>query len=159
MKNWTDLVISLVLFVVCGVVWQQTTLLPETSSGVEFFRPASFPRGVACLLGALSLLLLIRTLRGTDTPAQWPAWPILRKVLLMILLVLGYVTLFIYGGEMAYDLLLPEGSGFCAATFVFLVLAQLLMGYRRIAPIVLLSGTMTAALYAIFGLLFKVPLP
>lgn len=159
MKNWTDIVISLVLLIVCGVVWQQTTLLPETSSGVEFFRPASFPRGVACLLGALSLLLLVRSLRGTDTPALWPEGRILRKVLLMICLVLGYVSLFIYGGDAAYDLQCPEGTGFCVATFVFLVLALLLTGYRRVPFILLLSGTMTAALYVIFALLFKVPLP
>ena len=62
MKNWTDLVISLALLLLCGVVWQQTALLPESSSGVEFFRPASFPRGVASLLAALALLLLVRSL-------------------------------------------------------------------------------------------------
>lgn len=100
MKNWTDLVISLALLLLCGVVWQQTALLPESSSGVEFFRPASFPRGVASLLAALALLLLVRSLRGTDTPARWPEGNILRKVLLMILLVLGYVSLFIYGGDL-----------------------------------------------------------
>lgn len=45
------------------------------------------------------------------------------------------------------------------ATFVFLILAQLLMGYRRAPAIAALAAAMTAALYAIFGLLFKVPLP
>lgn len=159
MKNWTDLVISLALLLLCGVVWQQTTLLPESSSGVEFFRPASFPRGVASLLAALALLLLVRSLRGTDTPARWPEGNILRKVLLMILLVLGYVSLFIYGGDLAYEFQCPEGTGFCVATFVFLILAQLLMGYRRAPAIAALAAAMTAALYAIFGLLFKVPLP
>ncbi len=83
----------------------------------------------------------------------------LLKVLLMILLVLGYVAGFVGLGEYAYDALWPGGTGFCSATLIFLVLAQVLTGCRGPWRILLIAGLMTAFLYLVFALLFNVPLP
>lgn len=153
MKNKTDFFIALALLVICAVAWQQIRLLPESASA-EFFRPASFPTGVTVLLAVLACILLVRSflVRGR---ASWPE----RPVLLMILLVLGYVAGFVGLGEYAYDALWPGGTGFCSATLVFLVLAQVLTGYRSPWRILLIAGLMTAFLYLVFALLFNVPLP
>ena len=157
MKNKTDFFIALALLVICAVAWQQIRLLPESASA-EFFRPASFPTGVTVLLAVLACILLVRSflVRGR---AAWPERPVLLKVLLMILLVLGYVAGFVGHGEYAYDALWPGGTGFCSATLIFLVLAQVLTGCRGPWRILLIAGLMTAFLYLVFALLFNVPLP
>lgn len=109
MKNKTDFFIALALLVICAVAWQQIRLLPESASA-EFFRPASFPTGVTVLLAVLACILLVRSflVRGR---ASWPERPVLLKVLLMILLVLGYVAGFVGLGEYAYDALWPGRHG------------------------------------------------
>ena len=152
MKNKTDFFIALALLVICAVAWQQIRLLPESASA-EFFRPASFPTGVTALLAVLACILLVRSflVRGR---AAWPERPVLLK-----LLVLGYVAGFVRLGEYAYDALWPGGTGFCSATLVFLVLAQVLTGCRSPWRILLIAGLMTAFLYLVFALLFNVPLP
>ena len=110
------------------------------------------------LLAVLACILLVRSflVRGR---AAWPERPVLLKVLLMILLVLGYVAGFVGLGEYAYDALWPGGTGFCSATLIFLVLAQVLTGCRGPWRILLIAGLMTAFLYLVFALLFNVPLP
>ena len=110
------------------------------------------------LLAVLACILLVRSflVRGR---AAWPERPVLLKVLLLISLVLGYVAGFVRLGEYAYDALWPGGTGFCSATLVFLVLAQVLTGCRSPWRILLIAGLMTAFLYLVFALLFNVPLP
>lgn len=152
MKNKTDFFIALALLVICAVAWQQIRLLPESASA-EFFRPASFPTGVTVLLAVLACILLVRSflVRGRARGRAPGAADDFAGARLCG----GLCRL----GEYAYDALWPGGTGFCSATLVFLVLAQVLTGYRSPWRILLIAGLMTAFLYLVFALLFNVPLP
>lgn len=158
-KNKSNFFVSLGLFVICAIFAWQISFLPDTASGAEFFGPGSFPKGVTAILFALSLLLFIRSFYEQGAPAAWPPKPVLLRVLAMIALVLCYVMGFVVGGNLAYEAMLPEGTGFCCATFIFLILAQALMGHTRVLPLFLISAIITACLYVVFGIFFKVPLP
>ena len=70
-----------------------------------------------------------------------------------------YVIGFIFLGEYAYDAEWPEGTGFVISTLVFLSGAQVLTGYRNPFYISLISAGISAFLYAVFAIFFKVPLP
>ncbi len=158
-KNKSDFYISLGLFAICAILAWQISLLPATSSAAEFFGPASFPKGVTFLLFCLSVILCINSIRCAGKPASWPPRALFGRVLAMICLILCYILGFIYGGSWAYDMMMPEGTGFCIATFLFLSLAQALMGHRKALHVVGISIIITGCLYVIFALLFKVPLP
>lgn len=58
-----------------------------------------------------------------------------------------------------YDAEWPEGTGFVISTLVFLSGAQVLTGYRNPFYISLISAGISAFLYAVFAIFFKVPLP
>lgn len=157
MKNKTDCCIAVALLLFCGAMAYQISLLPEPA-GLDFFSAGSFPTGVTILLALLSLALLVRSFMGKGE-TRWPERPVLVRVLGMAALILAYVVFFVFFGEYAYDALLPAGTGFSTATFLFLAAAQFLTGYRNPLRIALIAAAVTGALYVIFGLLFQVPLP
>lgn len=157
MRNKTDFCIAIALLLFCGAIGHQISLLPEPA-GLDFFSAGSFPTGVTLLLALLSLALLARSFTGKDA-SRWPERAVLVRVLGMAALILAYVVFFVYFGEYAYDALLPAGTGFSVATFLFLSAAQFLTGYRRPLRIALIAAAITGALYVVFGLFFQVPLP
>lgn len=157
MSNYTDFFIGLALLAFCCVMGVQIYKIPSTT-GVGL-TPATFPLGVTAMLGLLALVLTFKGMCGKKRASLWPERAILVKVLMMLVLILGYVTAFIQGGELAYEAELPEGIGFCTSTFAFLCCAQVLTGYRSILKIFAFAACITALLYVIFALLFSVPLP
>ena len=115
---------------------------------------------VSHALALLSLILVGRTITGKDKDtACWPERKLAVKVGLMAAWILAYVVGFIFLGEYAYDAEWPEGTGFLISTLIFLSGAQVLTGYRNPFYIFLISAGISAFLYAVFAIFFKVPLP
>ena len=118
--------------------------------------------GLTAVMGValLSLILVGRTITGKDKDtACWPERKLAVKVGLMAAWILAYVVGFIFLGEYAYDAEWPEGTGFLISTLIFLSGAQVLTGYRNPFYIFLISAGISAFLYAVFAIFFKVPLP
>ena len=135
------------------------TFDPGTWAALDFFA-APFPTGVTIALALLSLILVGRTITGKDKDtACWPERKLAVKVGLMAAWILAYVVGFIFLGEYAYDAEWPEGTGFLISTLIFLSGAQVLTGYRNPFYIFLISAGISAFLYAVFAIFFKVPLP
>ena len=134
----------------------QIHLIPEPAA-LDFFSAGSFPMGVTIALALLSLVLVARAVLGRDESAAcWPE----RKLAVKIGLMAAWILIgFIFLGEYAYDAEWPEGTGFVISTLVFLSGAQVLTGYRNPFYISLISAGISAFLYAVFAIFFKVPLP
>ena len=149
MKNKTDFFIGLALLAFCCVMGYQIHLIPEPAA-LDFFSA----------LALLSLVLVARAVLGRDESAAcWPERKLAVKIGLMAAWILIYVIGFIFLGEYAYDAEWPEGTGFVISTLVFLSGAQVLTGYRNPFYISLISAGISAFLYAVFAIFFKVPLP
>ena len=159
MKYKTDFFIGLALLAFCCVMGYQIHLIPEPAA-LDFFSAGSFPMGVTIALALLSLVLVARAVLGRDESAAcWPERKLAVKIGLMAAWILIYVIGFIFLGEYAYDAEWPEGTGFVISTLVFLSGAQVLTGYRNPFYISLISAGISAFLYAVFAIFFKVPLP
>ena len=159
MKNKTDFFIGLALLTFCCVMGYQIHLIPEPAA-LDFFSAGSFPTGITVALALLSLILLWRAISGKDeSTACWPEKGLAVKVALMAAWILAYVVGFIFLGGYAYDAEWPEGTGFVISTLIFISGAQVLTGYRNPLYIFLISAGISAFLYVVFAIFFKVPLP
>lgn len=160
MKNKTDFFIGLTLFIFCGVMGHQIYILPEPAAQ-DLFTAGSFPAGVTIALGLLSIILIARAMFDKEgiNVHYWPERIIFIKIFMMGVWILAYVIGFIFVGEYAYDMEWPDGSGFVLSTLVFLTGAQFLTGYRNPFNILLISCAISAFLYVVFAIFFKVPLP
>ena len=158
MKNKTDFFIGLALLVICCVMAHQIYLIPESASN-DAFTAASFPTGITVALALLSLILMGRAAFGKEAAACWPEKTLFIKIALMGIWILAYVVGFIFLGEYAYDMEWPEGTGFTISTLIFISGALLLTGYRNPLKIGLISAGISAFLFAVFAIFFKVPLP
>ena len=158
MTNKTDFFIGRALLVFCCVMGYQIHLIPKAAA-IDFFAAGSFPSGVTAALGLLSIILVIRALRSKDSTACWPEKTLFLKVVAMGFWIFAYVIGFIFIGEYAYDAEWPEGSGFVISTLLFPSGAQFLTGYRNPFKILLIAAGISAFLYVVFAIFFKVPLP
>ena len=158
MKNKTDLVIGIVILIFCAVMGYQISLIPENISD-RLFNPYTLPTMVNYSLAFLASVLILKSLWVKKSDSIWPDAQVMRRVLLMSIFIGAYTLGFIYLGDYAYKSLWPMGSAFSIATFLFLCLAQVACGYRRVLQIVIISFLYTVICYVTFGLFFNVPLP
>lgn len=158
MKNKTDFSIGIGILVFCTVMLQQIMLLPAPA-GSELFSARSFPLGINIFLFILSALLVYSSFKTQKTQSQWPEHRIVIRIGQMALSILCYVLLFIFAGDFSIQNAWPIGTVFALSTFLFLIIAQLITGYRNLLKIFLIAGITTIFFYFIFVHFFKVPLP
>jgi len=158
MKNKTDFSIGIGILVFCTVMLQQIMLLPAPA-GSELFSARSFPLGINIFLFILSALLVYSSFKTKKTQSEWPEHRIVIRIGQMALSILCYVLLFIFAGDISIQNAWPVGTVFALSTFLFLIIAQLITGYRNLLKIFLIAGITTIFFYFIFVHFFKVPLP
>ena len=158
MKNKTDFSIGIGILVFCTVMLQQIMLLPAPA-GSELFSARSFPLGINIFLFILSALLVYSSFKNKKTQSEWPGHRIVIRIGQMALSILCYVLLFIFAGDISIQNAWPVGTVFALSTFLFLIIAQLITGYRNLLKIFLIAGITTIFFYFIFVHFFKVPLP
>ena len=158
MKNKTDFSIGIGILVFCTVMLQQIMLLPAPA-GSELFSARSFPLGINIFLFILSALLVYSSFKNKKTQSEWPEHRIVIRIGQMALSILCYVLLFIFAGDISIQNAWRVGTVFALSTFLFLIIAQLITGYRNLLKIFLIAGITTIFFYFIFVHFFKVPLP
>jgi len=149
-----DLVAGAVIFLIALYVLIESIRMPFYREGLEGFlsSPGFTPGLIAVGLLALSAALMLRSRHvrlsfGVRT---------LEVETIRVLTVFGIIF--------AYILVMPW-IGYVAATFLMMLAFQLIFAKRRREPFFIvvwgigLSAVITAALYALFGLFFLIPLP
>ncbi|NLW80909.1 MAG: tripartite tricarboxylate transporter TctB family protein [Desulfovibrionales bacterium] len=158
MKNKTDFFCSLALLAACVLLGHQIWLLPAPASKA-IITAATFPTWIISFMTLLSCVLLFKSLFGAKGRGDWPERPIFIPILMMGLLILAYIAGFILLGDYAMQNDFPEGTGFVITTWLFLVAAQYMARYRHLVRVPLIATAMTAGMFTVFSVLFKVPLP
>jgi uncharacterized membrane protein len=132
------------------VMYALTCQFPEQTLA---FSPKKFPRFVSSCLFLLSTLLVGQGI-GEQRKAASPAGKIGAGADRSFLIRLGIAILISY----AYTRLLPL-TGYVAATPFFIAGIMILFKERNWVKIAATSGITTGALYILFRIIFKVPLP
>ena len=145
MKNGLILVsIFLIVMSFLGMI-ESSKLHTTVKMGVEI---GFLPFWMSAIIGLLALLLLINILRGKLTVPDKAVFP-KENFHRMIFLVVS-LTLYIF---------LIDRLGYLISTFLFLFTAMYLLRRDRIVKIIFTSSVFSIALYAIFKLWLKSPLP
>jgi hypothetical protein len=139
-----DILAAAILLPICGWVFYESgrwPMLPDLGN------PAWIPRGVAAILLAAAVLLLVKALRGRSLtlPARIQASDRAR-VLWVAALTAGWV-------------LVIERLGFMAATAPYLFGFVVALGERRWIRVALFAIAVPVATYLVFDRTLNVPLP
>ncbi len=108
--------------------------------------PGFLPFGLACILAALSLVLILSQWKRGDVRARfWPEGTWIRPLLGV--------------GAFVFYALVIDYIGFIFTTFIFLVLWMWIIEKIGWIRIISISVVVTAVLYLIFAYFLEVPLP
>jgi len=141
-KNWIDICVAIVLYLLSVYVFIESSNFPESNDNA--LNPSAFPRILCVLLCIAATALLINALRGKITTNV----TIDNK--LQVFLVIGLIVL--------YAIFLKSvGFILCTAVIVFLILW--LVKIRKPLPLILIPIFGTGLIFFLFDLLLQVPLP
>ena len=141
-----DLIIAAALGGLALAFWYGAAAFDEgDASGVG---PATFPRGLALLLGVVALMLALRALVGLRGLASHTTTVIERPV--AVGLGIGLVVLFP---------ILMSSLGYYLATAIWLPLLLWVAGYRKPIGILAYTAGFLAFVKLGFGMLLRTPLP
>ncbi|MDK2986168.1 MAG: Tripartite tricarboxylate transporter TctB family [Clostridia bacterium] len=128
-------------------VWFYFTAQTIPKGNVSGMPPSFFPSFLAIILGILSFIVVIKGIKQILAGSQLK---IERKnhknVFLLFLLLIAYLFAF-------------QHLGFIVTTIIYLILVMLLLKAGKLVKIVPISIIITLAVYYIFGVGFKIPLP
>lgn len=137
--------ISLVLLAVSVAMFVTASGLPASNDAS--IGPGSWPKVLACLMGFLSILLLIQSL-GDKSGREAPFKPgaELKRVCIGIAILAVFCALLYF-------------VGFMIASAFMVPAVMLLMGEKRLPVLAGLTVGVLAAVYIIFSVALKLPLP
>jgi len=125
------------------------------SVSTTIYGPGFFPKIVLVALGFFTLVLLINTIKkikNSNEKSDVKSFKrilistIAKRVLLFIVLLIAYVTSFVY-------------FGFLIPTVIFLIIAQIVFTVKKAYIIALSSIAGSVIMYLLFVNLFNIPLP
>jgi uncharacterized membrane protein len=149
----SDIVSSLLLLALSAVLFAATFSFPKLTVALS---PTVFPRFVTAGLFILSTLLLIQGLRRALVRQGSTAQPKASGSAPKGLFVLRFLLL---GADALLYAMLLEPAGYLLSTPPFLVAAMLLFGERKWHRLLAVPVLSTVILYALFRMVFRVPLP
>ena len=144
-----ELVFNALIALVVLFYLAQAIQLPTTDNPADVLGAGGFPIiiGIIALIGLVVITIhTIKEKRKVDIPMLNLRSIDGGMVFINVLLLAGYVGLL--------DII-----GFVLATFAYLVLAPLSMGYRKPVVITVFASLTTAIMVVVFGIVFYVPLP
>ena len=139
------------LLIALGVIFYltQALQLPTTDNPADVLGAGGFPIviGIIALIGlAMITLHTIKEKKKVDIPMLNLRSIDGRMVFINVLLLAAYVGLL-------------DVIGFVLATFAYVLVAPLSMGYRKPLVLAVFASVTTTAMVVIFGIVFYVPLP
>lgn len=136
-----DRIVAIFLIGFAVFIFVYTAGFPEAAQPLDPGTEA-FPRIIAALIGILALVLVAK-------PRAWERFPresgAVRVIGTVVLLYLYYLAI--------------EPLGFVVTTSVFLVFQMLLIGVRKIVPIIVVTVVGGVGLFYLFRNVLDVPLP
>ena len=137
--------ISLVLLAVSVAMFVAASGLPASNDAS--IGPGSWPKVLACMMGFLSILLLIQSLGDkSGREAPFKPGPELKRVCIGIVILAVFCALLYF-------------VGFMIASAFMIPAVMLLMGEKRIPILAGLTVGVLVAVYIIFSVALKLPLP
>lgn len=121
---------------------------PDTASEYRTIAPTFFPYMLSAILAGLSVLLIVEGRRSSPGPIfsiEFNSRAAYRTGLLLLAVIIFALTLTLLG--------------FTLASMLFMLAAQLLLGQRKMTPLVLYTLAIPWGMYFVFAGLFKIPLP
>jgi putative tricarboxylic transport membrane protein len=121
---------------------------PNTATQYRTVAPTFFPYLLSAILAGLSLLLIGEGRRSAPGPLfsiEFNSRAAYRTGLLLLILIIFALTL--------------TTLGFTLAAMLFMLAGQLLLGERKMMPLVLYTLAVPWGMYLVFAGLFKIPLP
>ena len=144
MDRWNKIAGCILFCLGVSTAWSAATTLSMGS--FQHPGPGFLPFGLACILGLLSLILVLQTRNGTGpTSAFWPERTWVRPSL-------GSLALFAYA-------LFVSMLGFLPTTFLFIVGWTRFMERLSWQTVLLVAAGVTAGLYLVFVWFLGVPVP
>ena len=144
-----EIVIGIVLMILSGTMYGLTYQFPEQTIALP---PTAFPRFTSTCLFILALILLIQGIINVKKPSDEQNGPKKLDKVFMIRFVLLFLLAFFYTWFL-------EILGYLIATALFIAGAMLIFHEKRWAWIVSVSVITSWVLYALFRIVFKIPLP
>ncbi|MDF1584826.1 tripartite tricarboxylate transporter TctB family protein [Marinimicrococcus flavescens] len=144
-RDRLDLIFGAAMLVLAGLLWREAGALDAGNTGFFGFGfdPGFFPRILLGFWAALSLVVLLRGLRGSALRVQAPSWPQLAS---LMALTAGYV--------LSITLI-----GFAFASVAFLLILLPVLGYRRplvVLPVAVIFPLLT---WYVFVFILQIILP
>lgn len=161
MKSLTDVISGIVLLGLCGIGAYSVSTLPEAD--LEHLGPGAFPTMILVLLGIVSLILIIKSIRSkVPSKTYWPEPRVFKKILLFIGLFYLYLIALTGLGDLFASMENPPftaNGAFSISTASFLLIALPLLGRRNRVEILAVAGITTVTLVGVFSGFFQVLLP
>lgn len=147
-RNRNDIIVSVILLVFAAVYAIAADRLPRAHLA-EVIEANVYPLVLAALLAALSLILLVRSCRSRQ--AQTNGWLPTRAI--------GKQIVFLFVALIVY-LVLFRSVGYLVATIVFMAgTLKFIDRSRSWLSVALISLLVSAVCYALFVILFQIPVP
>lgn len=148
-----DMLASIVFLILAGLLFFHTGTYPVREKGIVVLNPGFYPQLLAVILGILSVLLLLSSLKGGNEEGQKQGIWQTGKTILLFFMTLGLLVL--------YPLIL-NFFGFATAGFLFLfslITALTENAKSRILPILGISLGLTVVMYLVFKVILRIPFP
>lgn len=146
-KNGATFIGSVLVVLSIWVLWMVSNF-PDVDAGYRGISPSFFPYFLGFLVLFLSLALIWHGLGKEESPV----WCFKLNCTGTYRMLLIFATVILFARGMIY-------SGFLPGSILFVFIVQYILGERKIGFMAVNSILVSLVMYAIFALLFRVPLP
>jgi len=161
MRNLTEIAVGAFTLLFCAVGFWGTASIRSTAT-TDPLGPAAFPNAVLTLLAILGAAQAWRGFYTVKGKEYWPEAPALKKTVCFFLLFFLYVAMVIYFGSLYIYLNvpgLPQGTAFIVSSAIYLTVALLLSGRRKVLEIGLVATVIPTSIVVVFAYFFQVAMP
>lgn len=146
-KEVTDISAGIVLLLFALAGYALSMNLVDVNSTAKY-GPDFFPKLILATLAIFAIVLVVsgaKKIRNSKSMLGINK-TVVFNIFLFILILIGYIMLFFT-------------TGFIISTVVFLLIGQWVFGIRKIPVVIVTTITIPIALFFVFTVFFKIPLP
>jgi len=143
-----EILVGIIFLIGSLYILYEITQFPVTAERYRSLGPDVFPKFMAGTLCFLSIMLLIQGLRKAQTPIL--TFNLFSTAALRMFSIIAFLVIY---------MMFVETIGFILWGLIFMALVQVILGERRPGVIVLISVAVIGAVYLVFVIFLKTPLP